>query len=94
MVQRLLLSNAFYRCLVIETEVASVNDVVGLCVARKLIELAQVSCVYDELPFMRYLWLERTLRTSDVCYAKHTSMADLLHTALVGVKRPGSGHRT
>ena len=40
----LLLGNALYRCFVVETEVASVDDVVGLCVARELIELAQVSC--------------------------------------------------
>ena len=70
----LLLGNALYRCLVVETEVASVDDVVGLCVARELIELAQVS--------------------SNVCYAKHTSMTDLLHSALVRVERPGPGDRT
>jgi len=55
MPQHLLLGNALYRRLIVETKVASVNDVVGLCVARKLIELAQVSCVYNELPSMHAL---------------------------------------
>lgn len=48
----LLLGNALYRCLVVETEVTGVNDVVSLCVARKLIELAQVSCICNELPIL------------------------------------------
>ena len=52
-----LLSNALYRCLVVETEVTGVNDVVGLCVARKLIELAQVSCIRYELPILCALTL-------------------------------------
>ena len=47
-----LLGNALYRCLVIETEVTGVNDVVSLCVARKLIELAQVTCIRNELPVL------------------------------------------
>lgn len=50
-----LLGDALYRCLVVETEVASVNDVVSLCVARKLVELSQVSCVGSELSIASHL---------------------------------------
>ena len=47
-----LLGDAIKRTIIVEAKVASVDDVVGLCVARELIELAQVSCIGNELPIL------------------------------------------
>jgi hypothetical protein len=33
------------------------------------------------------------VHTSDICYAKHTGMADLLHATLIGVEGTGARHR-
>jgi hypothetical protein len=33
------------------------------------------------------------VHTSDICYAKHAGMADLLHATLIGVEWTSAGHR-
>lgn len=48
--QILLLGYAFERSIIVEAKVASVEDVVGFCVPRKLIELAQIAWASSESP--------------------------------------------
>jgi hypothetical protein len=43
-VRNLLFGNSVYRCVVVEAKVTGVDDVVGFCVARQLVQLTKVAC--------------------------------------------------
>jgi len=84
-----LLGNPVQRVIIIEAEVTRVNDVVRLCVARKLIQLPKIACIDDEL-LVLFTIRPPIVRTSDICYTEHTRMSDLLHATLIWVERTSS----
>ena len=88
-----LLSNAVERRVVVETEVASVDDVVGSCVACEFVQRSKVACPVASVSFppsrLHYML------TSHVGDTENSGATSLHHATLVREKwrRSGDGAR-
>lgn len=91
-----LLCNTFQGGVVVETEIASVNDVVGLCLLRKVVQGSEVTCqnLYPSAcVHAPELGLEHTSSmgeiklTSNVSDTENADSSSLDDTTLVGEQR-------
>ena len=86
----ILLCYTIERGIIVEAEVASMDDVICLCVARELVQLPQRPCSGDQRAIKQPLFEPPT---SDICDTQHSCMPDLLHTTLVWLKRSRARNR-
>lgn len=90
----LLVCDTAKRRVVVEAEIASVDDVVGFGVVCKVVQLPQVSLSWSALLVTWLHSISLGSLTSNIGNAEDASMADLLHATLVGFEGTSTRHRT